>query len=152
MKMKTLGICLALSALGSINQAWAVGEVLKLDTFGTKYCADQAPIEVDPTNTAPYWIKVDSNTQVTIYLDAGLTIKAFTLPVTLTTLPDDDNGKGQSALSILGTSSNGYLALNGIAKTNKAKTFINYLKLNFVRRGLTDTCSASGYMVGRRVP
>jgi hypothetical protein len=152
MKIKTLGICLALSVLGSVSQAWAVGEVLKLETFGTQYCAGKAPLELDPTNSQAFWAKVDSDTQITAYLDAGLTVKAFTLPVTLTALPDDDKGRGQSALNILlGPTPGGYIAFNGILKTNKAKTLVNYLKVDFIRRGLLDTCTASGYMVGRRV-
>lgn len=152
MKIKTLGICLALSALGSVSQAWAVGEVIKLETFGTRYCAGQAPEELDPTNTQTFWAKVDSTTQITAYADPGLTVKAFTMPVSLTALPDDAKGKAQYAVNaLIGPATSGYIAFNGIAKSDRTKSLLNYVKLTFVRKGLLDTCSASGNMIGRRV-
>jgi hypothetical protein len=151
MKTKILAMCLLFSASMAASQAWAVGEVLKLDTYGKKYCANQAPVELDPTNAAPYWAKVDSATAISLYFDAGLTQKAFTLPVVATPLPDE-NRRGVFAVNaILGPTANGYFVINGTAKTNSTKSEYVLLRVNFIRRGLLDACSASGYLAGKIV-
>lgn len=152
MKIKTLGICLALSVLGSVSQAWAVGEVLKVETFGTQYCEGKAPAELDPLSAPPLWFKVDSMTQITVFWDAALTIPAMVLPVQLTPLADDANGRGQYAVNALyGPTKSGYIALNGVAKTDKSKTMLRYFNVTYIRQMLTDFCSANGRMVGRVV-
>ncbi|MDD2725472.1 MAG: hypothetical protein PHH59_15810 [Methylovulum sp.] len=152
MNKKLLSLTLLLSALWSSNQALAIGEVLKLETYGTKYCTGQAPIELDPTNAQTFWAQVDSATQLSVYLDAALTKKAFVMPTKLTSLPDDPKGRAVYAVdAIFGPVSTGYIAFNGVVKSNRTKTLLNTVKVNFIRRGLIDTCSASGFMIGKRV-
>ncbi|MDD5276099.1 MAG: hypothetical protein PHR16_08460 [Methylovulum sp.] len=152
MNKKILSSALFLSAfLGLGSQAWAVGEVLKLDTYGKKYCANQAPVDLDPSNTPSYWAQVDSDSQISLYLDSALTKKVIALPVALTPLPDEA-GRAQYAVdSILGPTATGYMVLNGVVKTNRKQTLFMLLKANFIRRGLLDTCSSSGFMVGKLV-
>ncbi|MGZ8191153.1 MAG: hypothetical protein ACXWTS_07960 [Methylococcaceae bacterium] len=74
MKTKILILTLLLSAFWSSNQAWAIGEVLKFETFGTKYCPGKAPLALDPSNTPALYAKVDSNTQITMFKDAALSV------------------------------------------------------------------------------
>ncbi len=152
MNKKVLSLGLLLSVfLGSSSQAWAIGEVFKLDTYGTKYCANQTPVDLDPTTAPSYWAQVDTNSQISLYLDSGLTQKAFTLPVALTPLPDEAGRAVYAVDSILGPTQSGYMVLNGTVKTNLNKTLFVLLKANFIRRGLIDTCSASGRMAGKLV-
>jgi hypothetical protein len=152
MKTKILTMCLLVSASLAASQAWAVGEVLKVETYGKKFCANQEPIELDPTNSPTYWVQVDSDTQISLYFDPTLTQKAFTLPVTTTPLPDAGKRAVYAVDSLLGPTANGYFAVNGLFKTNNKHDKVLWAKLNFIRKGLIDACSSNGFMVGRVVP
>jgi len=153
MNKKLLSLTLLLSALWSSNQAMAIGEVLKLETYGTQYCAGKAPQDIDPTNFPTFWAQVDSSTQLTAYRDPALTQKAFVMTAKLTSLPDDDlKGRAVYAIdALVGPVATGYMAVNGVVKSDKSKTLINGGKVNFIRKGLLDACSASGFMIGKRV-
>ena len=152
MKIKILVLTLFLSAFGSSNQAWAVGEVLKFDTFGTKYCPGKAPVALDSSNTPALYARVDSSTQITMFKDAALSVPVFVLKVKASLLPPIPD-KGPQAYIDAKYSADGsnYFVLNGKIMFNKAGTLINYAYVNFIRRGISTTCSSSGRLEGKRL-
>jgi hypothetical protein len=151
MNKKILSLALLLSASWAGGQALAAGEVIKLETYGTQYCAGKAPITLDPTNAIPFYAKVNSDTQITVFLDSALTQKAFTLPVKAEVLTTDTKGRVVASLNAASRpTTGGYVVMNGVLKTDTTKA-IKFINVNFIRVGLLDTCSASGHMVGKRI-
>lgn len=99
-----------------------------------------------------YWVHVDSTSQITIYKDAAETQKLFTLPITLTPLANTVKGNRlQYAINGMFAVSGQYVVINDSAKLDKTDTAIAFSTINYIRKGLSDTCSESGRFVGKSV-
>lgn len=150
MRIKTT--ILALTALLTGGQAWATGEVLKVDTYGWQYCDNAAPLRLTPDNAQPFWIHIDSATSATVYLDAALTQPAFPIETHLSPIPTTPpvNPKA-SVIGHFFQDSENYLTVNGVATFNNAGSKLNVLRIRYIRSGLMNACSSSGNMIAKRI-
>lgn len=122
------------------------GEVFKLNTSGNQYCPGAAPVKLSPSNDLDLWLHVDSNTQMTAYLDAGLTVPLITFDVTM----DWYASNAASFDAFYYDDADNRFEAIGIVKFKKDGS-AKSLKATFLRKGIVDSCYAKGTLTGKRV-
>jgi len=139
---KLLAVMLFLVA----GQVWAYGELFMLGTTGTRYCSGYKPFRFTPSNSARYFVRLDSDTSVSVFVgnikaepdfvsdfDAAF-IGNKTLSFDAFYYEDNINH-----MESVGTIK---LDKNGFAKTMNG---------TFICKGLTDDCYAVGKITGKRI-
>ena len=58
------------------GQAWAFGEIFKLETKGTDYCGDFDATNFDFGEGVPLWVRVDSDTELTLSMTPGFELES----------------------------------------------------------------------------
>jgi hypothetical protein len=123
----------------------ANGEVLKLNTTGTQYCAGFRPQVFNPSNDIDLWLRIDSPVSATLYDDPSLSSVVAVLDVECTVIASNKVAcsmfDGDAADHVTGV---GTLTVDssGLVKT---------LKGTIVRRGVLNACFSKAVVNGRRV-
>jgi hypothetical protein len=122
------------------------GEVFKLNTSGNQYCPGAAPVKLNSSNDVDLWLHIDSDTQMTAYLDAGLTVPLVTFDVTV----DSYASNAASFDAFYYADADNHFEAIGIVKFKKDGS-AKSLKATFLRKGILDSCYSKGTLTGKRV-
>jgi hypothetical protein len=121
------------------------GEVFKLNSSGTQYCSGK-PSTFNASRDVDLWLRIDNDTQMTVYKDSGLTVPVFTFDVTV----DSINSKSASFDAFYYGDADKHFEAIGVLKFNKDGS-AKSLKASFLRKGILDSCYAKGTLTGKRV-
>jgi hypothetical protein len=122
------------------------GEVFKLNSSGIQYCSGYRPSKFNASSDVDLWLQIDSDTQMTAYLDAGLTVPVLTFDATI----DWINSKTASFNAFYYGDADNHFEATGVLnfkKDGSAKS----LKASFLRKGILNSCYAKGTLNGKRV-
>jgi hypothetical protein len=122
------------------------GEVFKLNTSGNQYCPGAAPVKLNSSNDVDLWLRIDSDTQITAYLDSGLTVPVITFDLNI----DSYAANAASFDAFYYADADNHFEAIGVIKFKKDGT-AKSLKATFLRRGILDSCYAKGTLTGKRV-
>lgn len=123
----------------------AAGEVLKIDSTGTEYCAGYKPINFSPKNDFNMWLSLDSATSATIYSDAGLANELITLEIESAAISKTSYsfsafyGDVSQHLTAIGTFA---MDKNGLIKSVNATV---------IMKGVIDSCYSKSTISGKRI-
>ena len=138
-------LLIAIAVILSSSQAFAAGEVLKLDTKGVEYCRGAKPLAFNQSNDLEFWIRIDSSTAASIYADADTTMLVSRLSLSTQALTD----RTSSFVAFSGNSINFFSAVGtlGYDESGDIKT----IKANVIRKGVFNSCYSRAKVTGKRV-
>ncbi|MGZ8097113.1 MAG: hypothetical protein ACXWUD_12815 [Methylosarcina sp.] len=122
------------------------GEVFKLNSSGNQYCSGFSPSKFNASNDVDLWLHIDSNTQMTVYQDAGLAVPVLTFDATIDWI--NSNTASFDAF-YYGDADNHFEAI-GVLKFKKDGS-AKSLKATFLRKGILNSCYSKGTLTGKRV-
>jgi hypothetical protein len=124
------------------------GEVFKLNSSGIQYCSGAKPSKFNASNDVDLWLHIDSDTQMTVYSDAGLTTPVLIFEATMDWI-NIKKTKASFDAFYYGDADNHFKAIGELTfkKDGSAKS----LKASFLRKGILNSCYAKGTLTGKRV-
>ncbi len=122
------------------------GAVFQLNTSGTQYCPGAKPVKFSPSSDVDLWFHVDSDTQITAYRDAELTVPVATLDVAI----DSYAANAASFVTSYYADADNHFEAVGVIKFKKDGS-AKSLKASFLRKGILDSCYSKGTLTGKRV-
>jgi hypothetical protein len=128
------------------DNAGATGEVFKLNSSGNQYCSGFSPSKFNASNDVDLWLHIDSDTQMTAYLDSTLLVPVVTFDATIDWITS--NSASFDAF-YYGDADNHFEAV-GILKFGKDGS-AKSLKATFLRKGILNSCYSKGTLTGKRV-
>ncbi|MGZ8214071.1 MAG: hypothetical protein ACXWTP_06190 [Methylosarcina sp.] len=128
------------------DNAGTTGEVFKLNSSGTQYCSGFSPSKFNASNDVDLWLHIDNDTQMTVYLDSGLTVPVFTFDATI-----DSYASNAASFNAFyyGDADNHFEAV-GVLKFKKDGS-AKSLNASFLRKGILNSCYSKGTLTGKRV-
>jgi hypothetical protein len=124
----------------SANITGAIGTVFKINSTGTQYCPGFKPAKFSPSKDIDLWFQIDSETQMTVYSDSGLTVPVATLYANFDSIASTS---ASFDAFYFGDSDNRFEAI-GVLKFNKKDGSVKSLKATFLRKGVLNSCYANG--------
>jgi hypothetical protein len=122
------------------------GEVFKLNSSGIQYCSGVKPSKFNASSDVDLWLHLDSDTQMTVYSDAGLTTPVLTFEATI----DWINSNTASFDAFYYDDADNHFEAIGVLKFKKDGS-AKSLKASFLRKGILNSCYAKGTLTGKRV-
>jgi hypothetical protein len=122
------------------------GEVFKLNSSGIQYCSGFSPSKFNASSDVDLWLHIDSETQMTVYSDAGLTTSVLTFDATI----DWINSNTASFDAFYYGDADSHFEAIGVLKFKKDGS-AKSLKASFLRKGILNSCYAKGTLTGKRV-
>jgi hypothetical protein len=122
--------------------ALAVGEVFRVNTSGTEYCGDFDAQKFNSKSAVPLWVRIDSDTQITVSLSAG-----FLPDTTFPMFGYFYQTKANSAAFVAGVAfeDGAYVTLQGSAKIDTNTGEVTQLRGVFIQNSVIYVgCFSSG--------
>ena len=146
--MKTF--LLALAMIGILPfQAFAVGEVFKIENTGTEYCGDLDRTNVNANNNVDLWVLIVSDQELTVSTTA-----AFLVNTTFTLLGETYT-TGPSTAAFVGSFfgiNNSFATIQGIMRFNRLTGDVTSLTGTFTENSvLAPNCFSTGRFTSRKV-
>lgn len=140
-RFRTVVVVLA-TVFSLVTQAYAFGEVFRIETSGIEYCGDFDFAKFSASSAVPLWVRIDGETQLTVSLTPDFT-PGTTFPMTGFYYLTRSN-----AASFIGGvlfDNGAYATIQGEARLDKNSGGVTQIGGVFVQNGVIfEGCFSSG--------
>ena len=146
--MKILLIALALIGIFPL-QAFALGEVFKIETSGIEYCGDLDRTNFNASNNVDLWVKVVSEQELTVSITANFA------PGTTFPMIGETYLTGPTTAAFVGGVifvDNSFATIQGTARGDRRTGGVTSLTGIFIQSGvLAPNCFSSGRFTSKKI-